>query len=226
MPEPMLAYVEHWKELMPEFKFICWNESNFEAMDHPWIQKTISAGLYAFASDFVRFWVLNKYGGIYLDTDVELKKSLAPFLSNSSFLSFEFDSFMSTCIIGAVKNHVIISKLLDKFDSMSEYEVSNSYVTRYFIDNYPEFRLNNQEQSLGDSVHIYPKEYFVVPSFDDTHNYALHHAANQWNPATRKGSASTVVRNVIGDVLFYKLVNLRMNWNSEFKQRERARRNS
>lgn len=37
---------------------------------------------WAFVSDYVRLWAIYHQGGIYLDTDVEVKKSLDSFLSH------------------------------------------------------------------------------------------------------------------------------------------------
>ena len=48
-----------------------------------------------FCSDFVRYWALYNYGGIYLDTDVMLYKSFDELLSMDRIISkerFEFTS--------------------------------------------------------------------------------------------------------------------------------------
>ena len=41
-------------------------------MDHPFVAKMMNEGKFAFASDFIRLQALLEFGGLYLDTDVEL----------------------------------------------------------------------------------------------------------------------------------------------------------
>ena len=58
----------------PDWEIILWNENNFNIDSILFTQKAYELKKYAFVSDYVRVWALNKFGGVYLDTDVELKK--------------------------------------------------------------------------------------------------------------------------------------------------------
>ena len=120
---------------------------------------------YAYASDVARLLVLRDHGGLYLDTDVRMKKSLAPFFDRRTLWSFEYDHFLSTAIMGSVAGHPLITALLAQYDEMVEPEVNNVIVTKHFIETYPKFRLNNKEQIIGGDIRILPKEYFILPSF-------------------------------------------------------------
>ena len=51
-----------------------WNESNFDVNIIPYVKEAYKAKRYAFVSDYVRYWALYNYGGVYFDTDVELIK--------------------------------------------------------------------------------------------------------------------------------------------------------
>lgn len=64
--------MESWKKYCPDYKIIEWNEQNFEISQNRYAQQAYEAKKYAFVSDYVRLAVLYEYGGIYLDTDVEL----------------------------------------------------------------------------------------------------------------------------------------------------------
>lgn len=224
MPDDAKRYIDGWRQVMPGFEVREWNESNFDVQAHPWMRKTCADRKYSFASDYVRFKVLAEEGGIYVDTDVELRKSLEPFLKERCFFSFEFDSFLSTCLIGAEPGHPLIRAMLARFDHMEGCQVSNVYWTRHMIENYPKLRLNNREQYIGDGIRVLPKEHFIVPAFGGSGNFARHHAHGTWKPGAAKRRRPHWLRRVLGDVLFFKLVNLRMNWNSEFRRLERARR--
>ncbi|MCB0811409.1 MAG: hypothetical protein KDB96_19180, partial [Flavobacteriales bacterium] len=130
----------------------------------------------------------------------------------------------STCLIGAEPGHPLIRETLAKFDRMSGCEVSNVYWTRHLIEHYPRLRLNNRDQAVGDGIRILPKEYFIVPSFNKDAGFARHHANGAWRQNAGRRRSPHWLRRLLGDVLFFKLVNLRMNWNSEFRRLERRRR--
>lgn len=224
LPDDAKRLIEGWHRVLPDFEIKEWNERTFDVQQHPWMQRTHDEGRFSFASDYVRFKVLEEQGGIYLDTDVELRKSLVPFLRDRCFFSFEFDSFLSTCLIGAEPGHPLIRAILGKFDHMDGCQVSNIYWTRHMIDTYPALRLNNREQYIGDGIRILPKEYFIVPGYGATANFARHHAKGTWKPGGGSSRRPHWLRRVLGEVLFFKLVNLRMNWNSEFRRLEKGRR--
>ena len=220
----MEAVIDGWRKLMPECEVIEWNESNFDVGMHPWMKRMHEERRYAFASDYARFHILKEYGGVYLDTDVVMKKSIAPFLDERCFFSFEFDSFLSTCIIAAEPGHPVIASLLAGYDSVEGPVINNIIVTEYVLQHYPEFRLNNHDQRMNDGVRILPKEYFVLPSFDRNKNFSVHNANNHWKDKPARPSVGPLVRGVIGDVLFFKLLNVYMNQKSDFQAKDRARR--
>ena len=62
--------IASWHEHMPDYKFINWNDSNFDWNICEFTKYCRENNLYAFCADYVRFWAIYNYGGIYLDTDV------------------------------------------------------------------------------------------------------------------------------------------------------------
>lgn len=224
MPEDLVANVKGWARLMPDFRIQRWDESNFDVGAHPWTARMHAAGRYAFASDFARLQVLHEHGGVYLDADMVLKKCFAPLLDGQCIWSFEFDSFLASCFIAAVPGHALIGKLLAMYDALEAPVVNNALVTEYFLGNFPEFRLNNKDQRIGGGIRVLPKEYLVIPSFDSRKNYAVHMAKNQWKEKGGGVRPGMVLRAVLGDVFFYKLLNIWMNAQSTYPAMDRARR--
>ena len=68
--------IESWQKFCPDYRIMRWDETNFDLDCSPYVRQAYDAGRYAFVSDYVRLAVLYRYGGIYLDTDVELVKPL------------------------------------------------------------------------------------------------------------------------------------------------------
>ena len=81
--------IESWKKYCPDYKIIEWNEQNFEISQNRYAQQAYEAKKYAFVSDYVRLAVLYEYGGIYLDTDVELVRPLDELLEHKGFIGME-----------------------------------------------------------------------------------------------------------------------------------------
>ena len=108
-PKVIQDIMKSWNKLQG-FEIIEWNETNIDLKEHPYLEKSYNEGKYAFVSDYVRLKVLYEEGGIYLDTDVEVKKNFDDnVLNNRIFLSFMYNCNLSTAVIGAEKNNKTIN---------------------------------------------------------------------------------------------------------------------
>ena len=103
LPKETVEYIKSWKKYCPDYEIIEWNESNFDINRNLYIKQAYEAKKYAFVSDYVRVFALYKYGGIYLDTDVEVFKDFNDLLDNESFWGFEQENYIATSTIGAKK---------------------------------------------------------------------------------------------------------------------------
>ena len=72
MPESAKKCLASWHEHMPDYDYKLWNEDNFDVNQYVYAKEAYEARKYAFVSDVVRLWALEREGGIYLDTDVEV----------------------------------------------------------------------------------------------------------------------------------------------------------
>ena len=89
MPQSQKHCIRGWQKLMPDYQIMRWDESTFDLTQHPLAQCACNAKRYALASDICRYNVLAQYGGIYLDTDVELFQRLDRFLDADFFSAIE-----------------------------------------------------------------------------------------------------------------------------------------
>lgn len=60
------------------------NSCDFESA--PYVREAFKQRKWAFVSDYIRFYALYKYGGIYLDSDVVVKKRLDSLLDADFFV--------------------------------------------------------------------------------------------------------------------------------------------
>ncbi len=89
MPQSQRDCIKGWKRLMPDWQFICWDESNFGVGLCPYTAEAYREKKWAFVADVARLKALHEMGGVYLDTDVELFASLELFLNNRLFSGVE-----------------------------------------------------------------------------------------------------------------------------------------
>ena len=114
--------IASWKKYLPDYEFKLWNEAN-SPMNHHYVQKMYAEKKWAFVADYIRFWVLEKEGGIYLDTDTEVLKSLNNLLVHDAFFGQTKDGVTAAGVIGAVPHHQAIKDILAVYDNDYEYSL-------------------------------------------------------------------------------------------------------
>lgn len=101
--------IMHWHDKMPEFQEML-KQSKF-------LQECYKQKIWAFVSDYVRAYALNKYGGIYLDTDVQVLKSFDKYLEKDFFTSIEGDiiqghNIPEPAVLAGKKGHKVFAGML------------------------------------------------------------------------------------------------------------------
>ena len=118
-PKPKLSKkcIRSWKKFCPDYQIIEWNEENFDLSSTPlYVRQAYEAKKWAFVTDWIRLKVVYDYGGIYLDTDVELLKNLDSLLTFDAYFGFERGTYINTGLgFGAVKNAPILEELMQDY---------------------------------------------------------------------------------------------------------------
>lgn len=191
-------YVYKWKRVLVGYEIIEWNESNFSIKSAPvFVQEAYALGKYAFVSDYVRLFALYHHGGIYLDTDIEVRKSFDDLLHSNVFLGYEDETYLATCVIGAVEKSKFIKELLDYYEGQVFVNKDGTYNTmtntKIFTEKLGEKgiactgKMTNCELE-GESIQIYPREFFSPydyvsgKNFLSEQTYAVHHFEQSWLP--------------------------------------------
>lgn len=89
LPKSAQKCIASWRKYLPDYEIKEWNESNFDVNLIPYTAEAYKAKKYAFVSDYARFWILHKYGGLYFDTDVEVIKNMDDIIAKGSFMGCE-----------------------------------------------------------------------------------------------------------------------------------------
>lgn len=117
MPEEYKKYIESWKKFCPDYEIKRWDETNFDLNSCAFVKEAYEAKKWAYVSDYARLKIIYDEGGIYLDTDVELIRSLDEFLDEKCFLAEENSGFVATGLgFGAEKGNPVIGKMLEEYN--------------------------------------------------------------------------------------------------------------
>lgn len=175
MPTKVLRCINSWKKFLPDYQFILWNEKIFSIENScRFVREAYNMGHYAFVADYVRFYALYNYGGIYLDTDVEFLKPISyDILDNELVLALDDGGYITGSTLLSVKNGKFLKDNMDYYENMNfvntdgtlNNEVINTHMQEvlkhygYVIEN--KFQTINYN---GENCIIFPNEYFHVRS--------------------------------------------------------------
>ena len=237
-PKPALAEkcIKSWKKYCPEYEIIEWNEDNYDHLKNDFMREAYEVKKWGFVPAYARLDIIYKYGGIYLDTDVEIVKPVDPLLEYRGFMGFESDNYLALGLgFGAEAGNEIIKALRD------------SYENRHFVN--PDGSLNiipspqcdsavlermgvkrNGKLQEKDGFVFLPAEYLNPISLDTGKKritgktYSVHWYAGSWIPpeekkenikkqkkalrAERKGKRHDLVKRIIGAENYNKLKEL------------------
>ena len=199
-PKPKLAEkcIRSWKRYCPDYEIIEWNEDNFDIESAPlYVRQAYEARKWAFVTDYVRLWALTAYGGIYMDTDVEVVKPLDEFLVHHAFSGFEDPQHIQTGIMGCEKDNALFHLWREQYDTLSFVMDDGSYnlqtnvitITDYMIQH--GIRLDNSVQTICGCT-FYPNDYFCPKDYHSNQiittarTHTIHHFAGSWIDAGMK----------------------------------------
>lgn len=203
--KPKLAKkcIESWKKFCPDYEIVEWNEQNFDVNMNAYTKMCYENKKFAFLTDYVRLFVVEKYGGIYFDTDVEVLCSFDDMLDNEAFFGFENSEYINTGVgFGAEKSNILVIQMLEEYAKLLDGkhgviscpELNTKALVKYGL------RCDGTKQQLEYGA-VYPIDYFNP--YDDTtgriqktkNTHSVHWFAKSWMGSKQK------LRNKITRVL-------------------------
>ncbi|PEB56272.1 glycosyl transferase [Bacillus pseudomycoides] len=211
-PEIVKRCIDSWNKFLSEYEIREWNEDNFDIDCNPYVREAYESKKFAFVSDYVRVHALYNFGGIYLDTDVEVFKPFDDLLYHNSFWGFEQENYIATSTMGAVKGNDLIKTFLDSYEKKSFMKEDGSYddltnvaiITEILKD--IGLKINGEYQEIEGIGAFYPQTYFSpydyinCRKFITKNTYAMHHFYKSWlSPKARfKSNIKIIASKVIG----------------------------
>lgn len=195
LPIEVKKCIASWKKMCPDYEIVRWDERNFDIEQHPFAMAAYKAKAWAFVSDYARLKVVYENGGIYLDTDVELRKNLDDLRKTRCYIGIQQNEYLCTTGLGfgATKSNPVVHKMLMSYDDLTffpsrAHELACPALNDAVIRSYGE--VSNSEITELEEVTVYPPQYFDPYGGENLlceETYSIHHYAASW---TSKGNST------------------------------------
>lgn len=170
--------IASWKKFLPDYEIKLWNEKNFDFNQNSFVKQAYENKKWAFVADYARIKALSEYGGIYLDTDMEITKDIAHILQSECFLGVEDSGMVNAAVIGAKTPHnKFIDMLIKNYDNLESFDSKDIYsmtIPRQITNILTPLGFNKDSQEIQEffdgSLTVYPREYFYPLSYDYQNN--------------------------------------------------------
>lgn len=124
LPPSVRDCIASWRRHMPECELRLWDMEAVRHIDNRFMREALDNRMWAFATDYVRLYAVERYGGIYMDTDVTLYGSLRPYMSDRMFIGREFVTLdirrpvmaLTSHLFGAEQHHPFLQACLRHYE--------------------------------------------------------------------------------------------------------------
>lgn len=193
LPDSAKYYISTWKKYCPDYEYKEWNEDNFDVSQNAYCKEAYETKKWAFVTDYVRLKVLADYGGIYMDTDVEVVRPLDDFLSYDAFSGYESNNYITTGTLGACQQCSWVKHLLKDYDNRHfimpdgnlNLTTNVEVITKMTKELYG-LELDGNFKLFGGNCALFPFDYFCAKDFVDgrikstSNTYTIHHFSGSW----------------------------------------------
>lgn len=189
LPPDCKKLIATWERYLPDYEIRRWDETTFDVTASEYVRAAYAAGKYAFVSDCARLYALKKYGGIYLDTDIEVVRSFDSLLRGySAVFGFESGEKVMTAFMAAQPEHPIICEFL-KYYADRVFDPADPIPNTVPLTEILERRelvVNNTTQVIDGDTAVFPLDYFQAYDFSKAvlrvtdNTYTIHRCYGSW----------------------------------------------
>lgn len=207
-PEKYKECFRSWQKYASDYEIKIWDLDTYKPDNCLFFEQAIEAENWAFASDYARADVLRRYGGIYMDLDVEMLRPIDDLLYNDAFMGFEsLTRIECGSGMGAKAGNRILDEICESYEKRAYYREDGSWDTSTCPVRYTEIiekhgLMKNGCFQFVDDITIYPFEVLTAKSFDTgiiyrtELSYTIHHHNGSWVPEGAKNSMESRYREI------------------------------
>lgn len=193
IPDQYKKYMESWKKYCPDYEIRRWDENNYDITKNKYMYDAYKRKRWGFVPDYARLDIIYNYGGIYLDTDVELIKNMDDLLYQEGFAGFESINYVALGLgFGAVRHLPVIKKMMEDYEYckfISNNGAENLIASPTFQTKVLEKEglIKNGEYQRVAGMTIYPEKMLSGKSYSTMrvrvapYTHAIHHYKASWH---------------------------------------------
>lgn len=194
MPELYKKCLESWKKYAPEMEIKIWDLETYKPKDCLFFEQAIEHKNWSFASDYARADILRRYGGVYMDLDVEMLRPIDDLLYNDAYMSFEsLERIECGSGMGAGPGHPIMQEICESYEKRPYLKEDGTWDNSTCPVRYTQViekhgLAKNGGFQFVDDITVYPFEVLTGKSFDTGIVYntelslTVHHHNGSWIP--------------------------------------------
>lgn len=203
-PELIQKCIRSWEDILPDYEIKIWDECSVSNIKVPYLEKAMRYKKYAFASDVVRAYALFNFGGIYMDTDVFVKRRFDDFLCHKfvSFVEYYPDRFdksqveadgskktglefvdnlgVNITFMASVKGHeymkCVLAEYMERGQNGSFQYVIGDGLYAIVAEQFG-FKYKDVTQNLDNDICVFESKYY---SHNEDVSFAVHCYAQSW----------------------------------------------
>ena len=227
LPKSINVIIKGWHELFPDFEIIKWDKEKYDKIPKKpkYVTDAFKQKKWAFVSDFVRAYALNKEGGWYFDSDLQV---ISPFLykyENHRFVS-AIEAFgannpkhdgiqVQAAFLGSEKGHPYLKDIIKYYKTLDfEFDESDydnvliaPVIYAKVLEKYG-FNYDDCEQTLDEDIfllswrNILPHmSHFIKIADKYVHIYAIHQCFHSWVEKSGISDKKIIFANKLRDIL-------------------------
>lgn len=197
-PEDINRCLQSWKNILPDYEIRLWNSQTFDMNKSIWVKEAYEKKKYAFCADYIRLYALYNYGGIYLDSDVEVLKSYNNLLDLPYFIGLESKGIIEAATMGAEKGNPFIADMLKYYKNRHFVKGNGELdlmimpeVMRRVLDDKYRMKIIKDIKDFeysSDTISVFPSDWFSPIDTSGkryvlkttTNTYSIHRFASAW----------------------------------------------
>lgn len=186
-----------WKKYLSDYELVLWDRKRFDISSNIWVKQAYENKKYAFAADYIRLYALYTYGGIYLDSDVQVLKSFDDLLELPYFIGVTSNQSLEAAVIGCEKECDWIRLCLNYYTNRSFLTESDQFdlttlpkIMYKQIESVKQIVYISESTPINyhsdDELYLFPFDYFCCKRGNDgkvlvtSNSYSIHHFAMSW----------------------------------------------
>ena len=197
-PSDIQKCIDSWKRILPDYEIWLWDTKRFDLSTSVWVTEAYDKKKYAFCADYIRMYALFNYGGVYLDSDVEVLRSFNDLLTLPYFIGYESKQYFEAAVIGAEKGNPFIGDVLAyykdrhfvKENGSLDIQIMPEVMMNVTNSKWKRILINEISDFINDPtiINVFPYDWFSP--IDSTgkryvlrvskNTYCIHHFASAW----------------------------------------------